>query len=139
MARLSNLFSLSKCIEIVQAYAPYYLQGIVYTVLLSILAIIVGFVFALLLTLMRRSRIAPLRYISIAASVCPLSTAWIPARMISETYAAELHATETAPGMNMAVSIKPNSVTEGTGNSRAEYALYYSAAGGPQHSSGARQ
>ena len=66
MARLSNLFSLSKCIEIVQAYAPYYLQGIVYTVLLSILAIIVGFVFALLLTLMRRSRIAPLRYISIA-------------------------------------------------------------------------
>ena len=32
MARLSNLFSLSKCIEIVQAYAPYYLQGIVYTV-----------------------------------------------------------------------------------------------------------
>ena len=66
MARLSNLFSLSKCIEIVQAYAPYYLQGIVYTILLSILAIIVGFVFALLLTLMRRSRIAPLRYISIA-------------------------------------------------------------------------
>ena len=26
MARLSNLFSLSKCIEIVQAYAPYYLS-----------------------------------------------------------------------------------------------------------------
>ena len=66
MARLSDLFSLSKCIQIVQAYAPYYLQGIVYTLLLSLAAIAVGFVFALLLTLMRRSRITPLRYLSIA-------------------------------------------------------------------------
>ena len=60
MARLSDLFSLSKCIQIVQAYAPYYLQGIVYTLLLSLAAIAVGFVFALLLTLMRRSRITPI-------------------------------------------------------------------------------
>ena len=66
MARLSDLFSLSKCIQIVQAYAPYYLQGIIYTLLLSLAAIAVGFVFALLLTLMRRSRITPLRYLSIA-------------------------------------------------------------------------
>lgn len=66
MDRLSDLFSLSKCIEIVQAYAPYYLQGILYTLLLSIAAIVIGLVFALLLTLMRRSRLAPLRWLSIA-------------------------------------------------------------------------
>lgn len=65
MDRLSSLFSLSKCLEIVQAYAPYYLQGILYTLLLSLTAIAVGFVFALLLTLMRRSRIAPLRFLSV--------------------------------------------------------------------------
>ncbi|MDD4716432.1 MAG: amino acid ABC transporter permease [Oscillospiraceae bacterium] len=49
--------------EIVQSYSPYYIQGLLYTIILAISSIIIGLLFALLLTVMRRSHIAPFRWV----------------------------------------------------------------------------
>ena len=48
-----------------------------------------------------------------AASFCPPSTARMPARMISATYAEELSASATTPGMKRERSMKPRITTEG--------------------------
>ncbi len=66
MGKLTGLFSLEKCIEIVKNYAPYYIHGLLYTLILAVFSIVIGLVFALLLTAIRRSRFAPLRWLGTA-------------------------------------------------------------------------
>lgn len=55
MDKPAGLFSLKKCIEILLEYSPYYIQGMLYTLILAIISIAIGFVFALLLAVIRRS------------------------------------------------------------------------------------
>ena len=48
-----------------------------------------------------------------AASVCPLSTASIPARNISATYAELFSAKATTPGIKRLMAMKPNNSVRG--------------------------
>lgn len=48
----------------VMEYAVYFKNGVIYTVLLSVFSVVIGFVLALLIALLRLSKIKPLRWLS---------------------------------------------------------------------------
>lgn len=61
---MEGLIKLSN-FEIVASYAQLFRQGLLVTVLLSVFTVVIGFVLALLLALMRMSNVRPLRFLGI--------------------------------------------------------------------------
>lgn len=62
---MGNLFSLEKFIDILTKYWPYYQTGIIYTIALTLVSVIIGVVFALVIVAFRMSKIKILKFISI--------------------------------------------------------------------------